>query len=413
MLLAISGFVFSFLLGSIYPRRMGWIVISTFPILYAMYAMLIPSTFFPLTAVRFAFAVTIGILFVSLKNDVRMSLLLKSKFVILLIIFIIYTSFLKSNENLFSLFGSYIPGFFVSITLPFMLIQNKYDLQKLVKIFAWQGAIIGFFVAIEYISEYNPYDFFVGLNKSIGQKVNYEEVILYRGGFKRVAGLAGNAVDTGYLLAFYFPVSLWLLQMKGKINKIPIFLIAVGIILLQTRATFIALGVALFVMLLYINVYNKGNKFNSRRLIGQIISFFLISTILTIIIFPGVFNILSNFFSGMFSETGGFGIDSKILRIPMAIAHFLENPMGSGSPSYVYYVIMRSDDLPAPMIYFLAGGFILGIVYLLLLLTLVMSVFRILSRQQIVGNEKIFIIMMGCALLTASIVVFSNWREKH
>jgi hypothetical protein len=413
MLLAFFGFGLSFLLGMLYPRKAGWFVLATFPLLYAMYAIIIPSSFFPLSAVRFAFAVTVGILFSNISKDIALSYLTKLRVVVLIIIFIIYVFFLRGDESLMSFFGTYAPGYFLSIVLPFLIIQTKSDLYKLARIFSWQGAIVGFFVIIEYFTEYNPYDFFVSVNQSIGDQVNFEEELIYRGGFKRVAGLAGNAVDTGYLLALYFPVSIWLLLTKRNIDRIPIFFITIGIVLLQTRATFIALGVSLVVMWFFLNKYNKGNNYFSRRLIRQIISFSIIATVLAIILSPGVFTILSTFFSGMFGESEGFGVESKMKRIPTAFYYFIEKPFGHGSPSYAYNVLMGSDDLPAPVIYFLAGGFILGTIYLLILYNVVFSVFNLLKIKHLNELDKIFIILTGCGILAAVIVVFSNWREKH
>ena len=58
--LSISGFSTVFLISYLYPRNMGWIVMSTFTLLYAMYAVFIPSSFFPLTGLRFSFAATLA-----------------------------------------------------------------------------------------------------------------------------------------------------------------------------------------------------------------------------------------------------------------------------------------------------------------------------------------------------------------
>ena len=416
-ILSILGFGVSFILGFFFPRKMGWLVLATFPLLYAMYAVLLPSTFFPLTGLRFSFAVTVGILLSNISKDFTLRYLLQSRFVILFIIFVTYTTYLKLNEPITAIVGTYIPGYFLCIVLPFIIIRNKNDLYKLVKIFVWQGCIIGFFIVLEYFTEINPYDYFLPMREWMASEgnhaLNLQEVLSVRGGFKRVEGLAGNAVDTGYLLAFYFPLSVWFLSQKKTLYIFPFAFICAGIILLQTRASFFAIAVAMVFMIYYLLVASRKDfkilKFLNIRFVFVLV--FL--TGFTLIVFPQLKSIVTIFLVNIFSEEQGYGIVTKVSRLPIAYGHFINNPFGYGSPNYAYSILMQTDDIPAPVVYFLSGGVVLGSLYLLMLWTIQRSVFNILKNFYADYREKLFLILIGCGMISAIVVLFSNWREKH
>ena len=78
--------------------------------------------------------------------------------------------------------------------------------------------------------------------------------------------------------------------------------------------------------------------------------------IFTIAIFYEPVNLfLIKIYEGIFSEVKGYGIISKLTRLPIAYKYFLDRPIfGHGSPNYAYSVLMGTDDIPAIVIYFLA-----------------------------------------------------------
>ena len=115
----------------------------------------------------------------------------------------------------------------------------------------------------------------------------------------------------------------------------------------------------------------------------------------------------------IFSEGQGYGIVTKISRLPIAYNHFINNPFGYGSPNYAYGIIMQFDDIPAPVVYFLSGGVVLGSIYLMMLWTLQRSVFIVLKNIYADYREKLFLILIGCGMISTIVVLFSNWREKH
>jgi hypothetical protein len=265
----------------------------------------------------------------------------------------------------------------------------------------------------------------LSINLEIQKTVTYESVVYdralfadteelsLRGGFKRVSGLAGNAVDTGYLLALYFPLSLWFLSQNKLINAIPFAFISAGIILLQTRAAFIAIFMSI-IILLY-KMLSQGLKdYRIFRFFN--IRFIFISVLLIILLFttfPQLISILTVLTGGAFSEEGGYGVITKLSRIPIAYNHFINNPFGYGSPQHAYRVVMLTHDVPAPAIYYLSGGIILGTIYLLMLWTLQSAVFNVVKKSYFEYKEKLFLITIGCGMISSIVVLFSNWREKH
>ena len=410
--MSILSFFLSIILGFWSPKKMGWFVLLTFPLFNAMYAVIVPTEFFPLTWLRFSFAITLGVFYSNFKRDIPVKYILKADIVKLLIVFNVYLLYLEIDGKLVSFFSSHLPGLFTCFVLPFILIKSKSDLHKLTKIFVWQGAIIGFFIVIEIFTQFNPYNFFLVINQSIGD-VNFVDEQFVRGGFIRVKGLAGHAVDTGYLLAFYFPLSIWYLSTRTMVSKILFVFILIGSILIQTRATYIAIVIS---MAVYFIVMHNAGMLNKKIYIKKIATFIFSILFLSFIashFIPQILEIINVNVISMFTEEKGFGISTKINRLPIALGYIIANPFGYGSPDYIYEVIMNSDDLPAPLIYILSGGVIMGLIYIKILWVLPKTIFNIAKNKIFHGEENEFLILIGCAMVASSVVVLSNWREKH
>ncbi|MFX0132893.1 MAG: O-antigen ligase family protein [Candidatus Hodarchaeota archaeon] len=392
---------------------MGWLIIAFFPLSYASYATFVPSAFFPMNSIRIAFAVTIGIILSNRDYNSSPQRVLKLISVKIIMLFLIMIFLVSYNERLMPLISNYIPGFMFAIILPFILIKDIHDLDKLVRIMCWQAAIIGMLIIVEYISEFNIYDYFAKINEDSFGMYEYEKEILYRSGYKRVAGLGGNAVDTAYLLVFYFPLTLWYSFKKRFFFKLPILFTIIGLILLQTRAAFIALGI-IFVFLVYENLIIRYKNSNNRSILFKSFVIIAFSMMLISIIYPDIVTMLERFFQGMFTDYKGYGIDEKIDRIPIAINYILSNPLtGYGSPSHVYYEVMRTADIPSPIIYFLSGGVFLGLVYLSMIISIIFSTRKLIRYYVYKTNDIQLLIMITACLIAGFVVVFSNWREKH
>jgi O-antigen ligase len=112
------------------------------------------------------------------------------------------------------------------------------------------------------------------------------------------------------------------------------------------------------------------------------------------------------------------GIDvstqQKMLRLPRAINYFLDNPiLGYGSPRFIYFNLMQTDDIPSPLIYFLSGGIFLGCLYLYIIYHIITQTYKFSRMLSITKEEKNLLFFLSIAFLAGFIPLLSNWQEAH
>lgn len=403
--------IISIIIGFVKPKTTAYFVLITTPILSPGRLVLVPSTTLPLEYVIFAFSLSLGIsLSPSFRNLIKRISFKEFRWV-LVVVFMLTLLIISSNvENIPTVLFLDLTTYFVGIIIPFYLVKNYSDLELLIKILVIQGALVGIFALLAYLDIFRI-TYWLRLtvpdyNLDIIRDVE-------RVGMKRIHGLDGSASQTASRLAFLFFISLWLSVKKNRLRYyLPLLLIIVGITLLQTRAAF----VAVFIGFIYLFFVLSQKRLLSTKFIWVIIvSSFLLVVMLTFI--PFLRDMLITFVGDYLLPsltTQNKSIDVKVERIPIAFDYALNNLyFGYGSREYVYYVIMRTQDLPTPLIYLLSGGIFLMTSLLIVYIFPIYKVWRSKNLNYLNKEQKRLMIYISAALLAGFLMTLSNWLETH
>jgi hypothetical protein len=420
MILVATGALVSLVFGFVSPRKAGWFVLYLFPLLGSIGFTIVSSNLIPLTFTRVAILITVGM---AMKNhgNVALRYITRIRYVQIMSIFVLLLVMSSLRDQfIYHIIISHIPNLFLSIALCFMLIRDKSDLMKMVKIFIWQAAFISLFIVIEYYS-----DFSLGLELArtnpnfSGNIYAKSEEFITRGGYYRAMGIDGSAIHTGYKLAFLFPLVLWYATQKlnAMVRVIPVFLTSIGLLFLQTRAAIFAIVLAVGVLVLGLIYIRDERIVVGRKNLKNILLLILIATIITSILIPEVRDQWISFYNKILLSTI-IGLDAstamKIDRVPLAMQLISDHPfLGYGSTEYVYNTLMNSADLPAPFIYFLSGGIVMVSMYLYLIIYMPYSVYKLSRSKSINGDEMLLLQYISVALLAGILCVFSNTIESH
>jgi O-Antigen ligase len=398
------------------PKIVGWATVAIVPLIGTTQFTLVPSDLLPLTAYRLAFAVSIGIL---LRASYRRSLarpLLRSGFVRVLIMFTAYLVFISSPDRLSNIVFSYLPELFLSVTIGYVLVRDERDLNRLISIFCWHGAVIGFLVIIEFTTQISTYRLLSSTNP-------HQNLLslqsLTRAGFFRPQGLDGNSVQSAYRLVFLAPFALWYAVDRGRGAKrfVPVTGVIIALALLQTRAAWVALFVGLAALPFSLTLASRASLLAKLKTLAAPLLSGAVALTLIAVAFPTTQEV----FVTSLSETlapllqGDLRlVDAKLSRIPVALELIARRPLtGYGSPQFVYYELMQTDDLPSLLIYVLSGGLILGLLFLALLASMVGGMLRHVHERALSQSQRIFAAFALSGFLAGTVVVFSNWQERH
>ena len=430
IILSILGISISFLIGYLSPRKAGWGVLLIAPILGPATFTFVPSSLFPLTTYRVAFAITLGVI---LRNHdqhgISLHSISKSTFVKIVAVFSLFVILISLEDRLKGIIFTYVPNLILAFTLCFILIRDEKDFQKMVKVFVWQGALIGVFIMLEYFTDF---DINILLRKTIPgdalsslqskHLLSFERIEgLKRAGIVRAMGIDGNAVQTGFRLAFLFPVALFY-AVYGKLllkpwRGLPLLSVVIGLYLLYTRAAFVGVLVSLLSLVAGLALLKRHSIKRRLRLVVSLSMLLIISSLLVVFINPSVGENLHTVFMESLvgsSNKNMYSIEYKLARIPLAFHYFMAKPfLGYGSPQYAYYSVMYSSDLPSPLIYLLAGGIPLCVIYLIMIFYMPYSVFTLSRREGLNSKQREFLTYACAAFVGGVVVVFSNWQEAH
>jgi len=390
---------------------MGWLLILIVPLTYPSLLIIVPSTLIPVTSGRFGFVALLGIVS-SNYSDINIKKIFKLRFVKIFLIFsaILIVSSLRDSPKY--VLATYLLDAWFGIGLGFVMIKSPKDLDKLFKIMVWQSAIIGLLIIVEY---YTSFNWVLFLRNSLHQiDVSKTNSSYIRSGVYRPMGIDGNSVQTAYRLVFLFPLTLWY-SLRGKfLNFIPLILVSIGLIFLQTRAAFISLAFSMLV-LIFLVAFSKKDRKMRKRLFKIFFSAILFLG-LGLFIFSGIYHIVVHFFSGFLGTDTelSVGHDTRDLFIFIALRHIISSPIwGYGSPGYVYNTLMNAMDLPAPILYFLSGGIILFVVYLYQLYFLSTSLLRYIKKLIVNRDLEYKALFVSIGLIAGNAVLFFNWQENH
>lgn len=405
--ISLVSLIVAFILGYSLRYRFGWLLLLIFPILGPGRMLIVPSASIPLDIYQFTLVAVFGML---LRQNSKYIYFIKkaffdiqSKLMLLLLILVVIVS-IGDRYIYFAIFGQ-TPQYLISILLPFILIQNENDIKKLVTIFSWQGFIIGGFIFISYIYDFHITELF--RSTIPGYEITQVDMGAREG---RVHGLDGDAILTSARLSFLLPLAIWYyLNKKRFIYVLPFMFITIGLIILQTRAAIVAIVICGIIIAVNLSYTNKIFK---KRLLNRSVIIIIMIILIIFILSP----IIITFFSYTLSsfDPQSPAIDHKIERIPIALQYYFKNPLwGYGSPYVVYYDIMNTEDIPAVFIYFLSGGIILGIIYLLMLINLPYKTYKSLkysNYNSIIDDLKV--VAFG-AFVAGIVFPFTNWKETH
>ncbi len=404
--LSISAFVAFVFLGYRFPRRSGWGVLLTLPLLGPGIFSIVPSATLPLTINRAAVAIAVGMLFRNYSEGFSLRALFKSKVFILLLLFLLGVLLKSFDDRFVNMVFTWIPNWLTPFIICFLLIRDDHDLQLLAKIISWQTAIIGFFIILEYFTKYN-----IGLTiLHTSPDPVYSYYTYERSGYFRPAGLYLNSVFTGFYFAFAFPIVLWYAR-RTRITGIILALISfAAITLLQTRAVYISAFLSIVLILI-------------TRDLTSIKKLFALSCLALIVIVS--YSDFSKWTESIYKENivesfattdkySDVNVRSKLERIPRAWEFFLERPItGYLSPVNALWYIMNGDDIPSPFLYLLSGGIFLCLIYVSMILALPITTFRLSRDKMVPYRERMFLYYAGVSFLSGIIVVFSNACEDH
>ena len=414
--------------GYFSPKISGWIILVIVPSLGPTALTIAGSSVLPLTIYRVGYAVTYGIVLRAFNKKYPIFSVFKFSFVKLLMCFTLFIFLISVTDRFENMVFNFIPNHLFAIMLPFIMIKDQESLFKLLNIYIWFSAIMGLIIMLEVFLQISlggiiAENFNPGVREGIQETSIKSDIsrnplrggVLYRG-----FGLWGGE-KTAYVMSFLFPLTLWYITCNNlsKINPIkfvPALLTVVGLVLMQTRITYIAVSIAfLFITLLYI-------RFSSKKLRKQYFSLIFKIVVGVVLIFmllpPIVFDYVFNFFKYLFYESflyGELSIETKINRIPIAISMFMESPLWGYLVSryYAYGTLMKFEDLPGPIIYMLSGGLILLLFYLSLLFKMPFDLYRLLRSNKFNYEIKGLFIFIIAAFMSGIIVNFSNYSESH
>ena len=248
-LISIILIIACFLLGINFPKKAGWTALFIGPLLGPTSLTVAGSAFLPLTIYRIVFAITVGVLISRYGRHYPISRIFKSNFVKISFLFVVMLLMVSFQDRAKNMIFSFIPNIICAITLCFVLIKDRYDLMRFIKIFVAHASIISFFILVEFYSDFNLTYFLQhsipGLESDelrVTSKVfNPQD----RTGIYRPGGIDGNAAATGFRLVVLLPITLWYI-FKGNIFSIlPSVLTFIAIVHLQTRASWLAIGVSI------------------------------------------------------------------------------------------------------------------------------------------------------------------------
>jgi len=418
--MAILGMLISFVLGFYYYRKAGWIIVGIMPILAPATFTFIPSNLLPLTMDRVAFAVTLGMILRNYnRKEIPLRAILRGRFVKILSIFSLFVIVISLHDRFENIFFTYIPRIVVGLVLCYILIRDGKDLNRLVTIFVVQAVLISVFILLEYYTSINV---LVWLRKSIPgadlysiQTKEYNEI--FRAGFYRAAGIDGNSVQTGYRLVFLIPLVLWFAIIRKKVGIIMLGVLALAFVLLQTRAAFVGVSVSMMALTMNFFLLRGVHLIRVIKIMSGMIVSLITMLIILLLVAPQLTNVLGSFYNKSLApvfQSRGDIVRYKIDRLPIALNYIYEEPLkGHGSPWYAYYYVMKTHDVPSPVIYALAGGIPLVTIYLAMIFYMPYSIFKLSRMPKLHTNDRIFLCFAFASFVGGITVVFSNWCEQH
>ena len=408
--LSIIFFIFSFYFGYSKPRSAIWFVAFTYPLLYPVNFPVIPSDIIFLNISRVSLAIILGVHFRRGKHF-QIPKLLENSFVRAFLLFAIILVIVSIKDMPKYYLMSYMPLVYISITLGYFLIQSENDYKKFINILTVHGLIFGVVIFLDFldianiqlfIAEIVP-NFDIGLNR-IGHS---------RAGIKRVSGLDGNSINSAVRLVVLIPIAILNLKFQKKgINYVFLIFIFISMIILMSRAAYIALFITIF-FIIYQTANLKKSFFS--KVLTLFKMFFSISIILLVLFtfVPFLNNIFQQLFIFSFEVSTLNNLDQRTSMFPKVYELVTSNPfLGQlKSPLYVYNEVLGGHDLASPLIYIISGGLVLLISFLNWAIRMPFYFLRKRSLEANSNEMNSILILVSSSFVAGFIPMFSNWID--
>lgn len=390
--------------GFAFPRFVGWGIIVSVPLLGLSNFVLIPSNTVMFDVMRAASAATIGIFIRFHMRGFSFKALFRDKLFVLVIIFNFWVLLLSLNYNPGYHLFSALPNSIFPFIVCYIIIKDEKDLHTFLKIMAWVCAILSLSVIVAHFTQFDISNIFRLTNP---RNVELESHV--RSGLYRARGLYGNAVATSYAIVALLPISIWYGLKTRFFGAFLLVVVIAGIFLSQTRAAMLVMTIVLLS-----SIFMTKSKGAPIWALVLLCMYLLISNsselgYISEKMYHGTITGLFHNMQGRIAD-----IASKMDRIPVAFEHFLKEPIfGYGSPRYAYSVVMRTADLPAPMIYLLAGGFFLFLVYMSMIWSFPIKIYKIYKNGNLTNKQRVLVFHGFLVMLASVMVVHSNLVEGH
>jgi hypothetical protein len=407
-------------LGFIKPYKTAWAILLLVPLFGPGGFYIGVESFLPLNAYRIGFFALFAIL-IKLRINIIQTVY-KYKFTRVIVLYFIVIFLLQIKDYFMPTAFTMMPFYALAVFVPFVIIKTKKDLYKIATIFTFQAFFIGFFVLVEYYTDFSLSVFirqFSGVDLSTLQTKGGGAEEIFRSGFYRVAGLHGNSVQTAFHLVFLFPFTLFYWQYEKNLTRfIPLLLTLGAFIFLQTRAAMIVL-VVMILLIIFLTIRKRHLNKTAIKIIWM--SIIISGLIFIISLFtPQIFDIAEKFILGIVSVITNDpnsiegNVTEKLDRIPLALKFIYSSPVYGYivSPRYAYSEIMMSDDLPSIFLHLIGGGILLGGLLIILMFKLIRGTFKELNNIQS-QKFKDLILYSTVATFGGFLVTFSNMAEEH
>lgn len=406
--------------GFVKPYKTAWAIAWLVPLFGPGDFYLGVDSVLPLNAYRIGFFALLAIMIKLRKNIIK--IIYRYKFTHIIVLYFAVIFLLQIREYFMPTAFTMMPFYALAVFIPFVIIKTERDLYKLASVFTFHAFFIGFFVLVEYYTDFSLSVFirqFSGIDISSLQTKGGGAGEIFRSGFYRVAGLHGNSVETAFHLVFLFPFTLFYWQYKKNITRLaPLIVTLAAFIFLQTRAAMIGLAAMIFVLMVLSMSKRRLNK-TAIKMIQ--ISIIISGVILTISLFNNqIFEIAEKFIAGIISVFTNENVSKeedltgKLERLPIALNFIYSSPIYGYvvSPRYAYYEIMDSNDLPSIFLHLIGGGILLGGLLIILMIKLIRGTFKELD---IVQSQKLkdLVLYSTVAIFGGFLVTFSNIAEEH
>ena len=409
--LSVSILLLGFILGYFSPRIVGWTILILFLLLYPANFAIVPSDVLYLNINRLAFAVTLGI-HVQYREKFKVKLIFKNNFFKAFLLFSALVVVYSLKDRSLNIIVSYFPNIYLVIALPFLIVRKLNDFYILINVFVWQAVFFGGVILLHYFANIDLTTF---ARRFIPENEGYQAIIAIRGDLTRISGFDGNSVQSAYRLSFLLPISIWYLfeEKRMVFRVIPFVVCVAGMLLLMTRAAYAGAIFAFFYLLLFLWKQSKSVFSKVLRLSSIIVSSIVLIAVLFFLV-PSlqIFSIKNVEF--LKSSQSQEQIKYKADRIPVAIEKGLEKPfLGHGSPQYAYYVVMETDDVPSPFIYFISGGILLLILFLTWVYLMPAYMIKLSKSIFFESKDKTIFLYFGAAFVGGLVPLFANMQERH